>query len=94
MIVVYNACGTLIIDLHPARPSTAQASLNILRCTLAPGGLAALQPLTDAVGPGWCFTIIALIQGLTAIACVIIVRVWGEDWRRIRQSWEASKEPS
>ena len=86
MIVVFNACGTLIIDLHPSQPSTAQASLNIVRCTLAAGSLAALQPLIDAIGAGWCFTLVALLTGGTAAGCVVIARIWGEPWRRKRQS--------
>ena len=91
IIVIYNACGTLVVDLHPLSPATAQASLNIVRCTLAAASLAALQPLLDAVGSGWCFTIIALVTGGTAAVCVIIARVWGERWRRERQSSRASE---
>lgn len=86
IIVIYNKCGTLLIDLHPSRPSTAQASFNLVRCTFAAGGLAALQPLINAMGTGWCFTIVALATGGTAAACIIIARVWGEHWRRQRQS--------
>ena len=90
--IVFNACGTLLIDLHPSRPSTAQASLNVVRCTFAAGGLAALQPLIDAVGSGWSFTIIALVTGGTAIPGVIIGRIWGDDWRRQRQSLQSGEE--
>ena len=91
MIVIYNACGTLAVDLHPLSPATAQASLNIARCTLAAASLAVLQPLMDAVGAGWCFTIIALITGGTAAVCVLIARFWGERWRRERQSSQTSE---
>ena len=90
--IVFNACGTLLIDLHPLRPSTAQASLNIVRCTFAAGGLAALQPLINAVGSGWCFTMIALVTGGTATAGVIIGRIWGEVWRRQRQTSQSGEE--
>ncbi len=83
--VIFNACGTLIVDLHPLRPSTAQAAVNLVRCAFAAGGLAALQPLIDAVGAGWCYTIFALLTGGTALACVVFGRIWGEKWRRQRQ---------
>ncbi len=92
MTIIFNACGTLLVDLHPSRPSTAQAALNIVRCTFAAGGLAALQPLIDAVGVGWCYTMTALVTGGTATACVIIGRVWGEKWRRQRQSSQSREE--
>ena len=92
MIVIYNACGTLIIDPHPARPATAQASLNIVRCTLAAASLAALQPLLDAVGVGWCFSIAAMVTGGTAVLCMVVVRIWGEWWRRERQNGHGGEE--
>ncbi|KIX96394.1 uncharacterized protein Z520_07660 [Fonsecaea multimorphosa CBS 102226] len=85
MTIVFNACGTLLVDLHPTRPSTAQAALNLLRCAFAAAELAALQPLIDAVGPGWCYTVIALVTGGVAGVCVVVGRVWGEIWRRQRQ---------
>lgn len=91
--IIFNACGTLLVDLHPSSPSTAQASLNIVRCAFAAGGLAALQPLIDAVGVGWCFSIIALVTGGTATACVFVGRGWGEHWRRQRQSIQNDQEP-
>ena len=82
-----------MIDLHPSRPSTAQASMSIVRCTLAAGNLAALQPFINADGVGWCFTIVALVTGGTAVAGAITVRIWGERWRRKRQSMQTGGEP-
>ena len=93
IIIIFNACGTLIVDLHPSRPSTAQASMNIVRCTFAAGSVAALQQLINAVGVGWCFTIVALVTGVTAVACVITARIWGERWRKQRQSLQTGEEP-
>ena len=59
-----QALGTLLTDLNPDQPSTAAASANIVRCVLAAGALAALQPIIDAVGAGWCFTIFGVLCGL------------------------------
>ncbi|OAL28876.1 hypothetical protein AYO20_09356 [Fonsecaea nubica] len=88
MTVIFNACGTLLVDLHPSYPSTAQAALNLLRCAFAAGELAALQPLIDAVGPGWCYTVIAVFTGCVSGICVVVGWVWGEAWRRQRQRHE------
>ncbi|OAP54851.1 hypothetical protein AYL99_11299 [Fonsecaea erecta] len=90
MTVVFNACGTLLVDLHPTRPLTAQAALNLLRCALAAAGLAALQPLIDAIGPGWCYTVIALVTGGVASTCVVIGRIWGDIWRIRRHDKQRS----
>ncbi|KIW93379.1 uncharacterized protein Z519_05984 [Cladophialophora bantiana CBS 173.52] len=92
MTIVFNACGTLLVDLHSTRPSTAQAALNLLRCALAAGELAALQPLIDAIGTGWCYTVIALMTGGIAGVCVFIGRVWGETWRRQRDDIQNTTE--
>lgn len=32
---VFNACGTLLVDVNPTRPATASAAANLFRCLLA-----------------------------------------------------------
>ncbi|KAI9873713.1 MAG: hypothetical protein M1830_010695 [Pleopsidium flavum] len=78
-------CGTLLSDLHPLCPATAQASLNIVRCSLAAGGLAALESIIDHLGVGWCFTLFAAICA-TAIPILLAERQWGMNWRLARDS--------
>lgn len=53
--------GTLITDLNPSRSATAQASYNLVRGLLNAAGIAALQPVIEGVGVGWCFTIYAVV---------------------------------
>jgi hypothetical protein len=67
-------------DLHPLIPSTAQASMNIARCSLAAAGLAALQIMIDRLGAGWCFTIFAAFCASTGGLCWA-VWIKGEKWR-------------
>ena len=71
---------TLLVDIHPSSPSTAQASLNIVRCTLAAGGIAVLQIVIDAIGVGWSFTLIAGLC-LMSIPLVYAEIRWGPRWR-------------
>lgn len=92
--IIFNACGTLLVDLHPSRPSTAQAAANIVRCTFAAGGLAALQPLINAVGVGWCYTMVALVTGSSATACVVLGRLRGDNWRKHRESLQCGEGSS
>jgi hypothetical protein len=66
-------------DLHPLVPSTAQASMNIARCSLAAVGLAALQIMIDHLGAGWCFTIFAAFCASTGGLCWAIW-IKGEKW--------------
>jgi hypothetical protein len=76
-------CGTLLTDLNPDNPATAQASNNIIRCALSAAGLAALQVLISHVGPGWTFTIFAGMCLLT-VPLIYAEVCWGLEWRAAR----------
>ncbi|KAH9898723.1 major facilitator superfamily transporter [Xylariomycetidae sp. FL2044] len=80
---LFVAFGTLLTDLNPNRSSTAAASANIVRCALAAGGLALLQPLIDALGPGWYFTILGLLNALSGPLVLAEIKV-GPKWRASR----------
>ncbi|RYP51057.1 hypothetical protein DL768_003557 [Monosporascus sp. mg162] len=82
----FVALGTLLTDLNPDGPSTAAASANIVRCALAAASLAALQPIIDSVGAGWCFTIFGLLCSLCGPMLLLEMRM-GHRWRRAR--WAA-----
>ena len=73
-------CGTLLVDLHPKSPAAAQAANNIVRCSLAGGGLALLQLVLDTLGTGWTFT---LLGGLSMMCLGSAWLEWnyGQDWR-------------
>ncbi|KAI9646578.1 hypothetical protein NHQ30_004573 [Ciborinia camelliae] len=57
VVTCEKMCGTLLVDLNPKSPATAQAALNIIRCSFSAGGLAVLQILIERLGVGWCFTL-------------------------------------
>lgn len=80
---VFNMCGTLLTDIHPQNPATAQASSNIVRCTLSAAGLAALQELIARIGPGWTFTVFATLC-LTTVPMILAEIRWGRQWRQKR----------
>ncbi|KAI1119184.1 major facilitator superfamily transporter [Nemania sp. NC0429] len=82
--------GTLNTDLNPGRSSTAAASGNIVRCSLAAAGTAVLQPIIDAVGAGWCFTIFGLLLAACGPMLLFQIRV-GPKWRMLRRSKEAAE---
>ncbi|KAJ5663475.1 MFS general substrate transporter [Penicillium longicatenatum] len=67
--MTFNCCNTLLTDLNPKSPATAQAANNIVRCSLAGAGLAFLQVSLDAMGPGWTFTLLGgLCMGSLSLA--------------------------
>lgn len=74
-------CGTLVVDLHPRTPASAQAAINIVRCSLSAGGLGVLQVVIDSVGVGWCFTIFGGLC-LCMLAPIWTVQRYGMVWRK------------
>ncbi|KAI0544437.1 major facilitator superfamily transporter [Xylaria curta] len=83
--------GTLTTDLNPGRSSTAAASANILRAFLAAGGTAALQPIIDAVGAGWCFTIFGFLVAACGPLLLLQIRI-GPKWRESRKSRQVESD--
>lgn len=77
----FVACGTLLTDLNADKSSTVQASYNLVRCLVNAAGIAALQPLIDGVGVGWCFTIFAVV-GALCIPPFMLLRSKGLVWRK------------
>ena len=59
---IYN---TLLVDKNNRSPAAAQASSNIVRCTLAAVTVSFLQNMIDSFGIGWTFT---LMSGLCLLA--------------------------
>jgi len=76
--------STLLVDLHPDSPATAQAGLNIVRCSLSAAGLAVLQIILDGVGPGWCFTWFAILC-LGTLPLLWMEHEWGMGWRLAKE---------
>ncbi|KAH9893766.1 major facilitator superfamily domain-containing protein [Xylariomycetidae sp. FL2044] len=78
---VFTMCGTLLTDLNPKRSATAQAAYNLVRCLGAGAGIAALEPLVDAIDSGWTFGIYAILMfSQIPLAWLLISR--GMEWRR------------
>lgn len=80
---MFTALSTLLVDVNQECPSTAQAACNLVRCEMAAGYLAALDPLLRAIGPGWTFLVLAAILLLSA--SMLLALQWkGLHWRQKR----------
>ncbi|KAK7943107.1 uncharacterized protein PG986_012220 [Apiospora aurea] len=88
---LFGALGTLLTDLNPSQSSTAAASANIVRCSLAAASLAVVQIVIDAVGVGWCFTILGLLSGCCGPLLLLEMK-HGQKWRMSRKSNTPSQE--
>lgn len=84
--VLLQAYSALVVDIFPEQPSTIAASNNITRCGLSAAAVAALDPLVQALGSGWFFTAVALLDGGLCVVGVVILRRWGRRWRSRRKA--------
>lgn len=85
----FSGTNTLLIDLHRDKPATATAAVNLVRCLMSAGGVAAIVPMCKAMTPGWAFTFIALLYTVL-IAAVFWVMRCGMGWRECeRNKWTA-----
>ncbi|KAH8802636.1 multidrug resistance protein [Xylogone sp. PMI_703] len=75
MQLEFSIYNTLLVDKNHRNPAAAQASSNIVRCTLAAITVSFLQQMIDALGIGWTFTFMA---GL----CLFAVFLFAVDYHR------------
>ncbi|KAL8912457.1 MAG: hypothetical protein Q9171_002550 [Xanthocarpia ochracea] len=80
MVALFTMYGTLLTDLNQENPSSAQAAFNLVRCSLAAAGIAAINPLIDALDVGWCFTLYAGFC-LGTLPLVVALRRFGNERR-------------
>lgn len=80
----YTIYNTLLVDVYPESPSTAAAAASITRCAMAAAGVAILQPLLDAAGRGWYFTVLGIWSGGCGAVAVWFIQRKGMDWRTRR----------
>lgn len=80
----YTTYNTLLVDVFPESPSTAAAAASITRCAMAAAGVAVLQPLLDAAGRGWYFTLLGVWSGGFGAFAVWLLRKKGMQWRTRR----------
>ncbi|RDL29943.1 MFS general substrate transporter [Venustampulla echinocandica] len=83
----FQVLNILMVDIHPSKPSVATAANNFVRCEIGAVFSAIILPLTDAVGIGWAYTILALIFMVFNPVLLVIMRQ-GPKWRKERKEKE------
>lgn len=81
----------LIIDINPKSPAAAGAAFNLVRCLLAAGGAAIVNPLLNSIGRGWTGTLVALSWILLSV-CWWTVIILGPKWRKQAKKAESKQE--
>ena len=80
---IFTALNTLLVDLHPDCPSTAQAACNFVRCEMAAACLAALDALIRSIGPGLSFLLFGAAL-LLEFLVLLLLQLKGMRWRCAR----------
>ncbi|KAG6362471.1 hypothetical protein INS49_010701 [Diaporthe citri] len=89
---MFTALSTLLVDANQECPSTAQAACNLVRCEMAAGYLAALDPLLRAIGPGWTFLLLAGVL-LLSVIMLLALQCKGLHWRQKRSGAKPIQGP-
>lgn len=85
---MFFAFNTLLLDVHPGRPSTVAAAASLVRSGLSGIGMAMLPPLLNALDYGWYFTLLAAFVGVFQGLGMLTLRRWGMTWRQKRRATE------
>lgn len=71
---------TLVTDLCPGRGASSTAINNLVRCGLGAVGVAFVETMIAAVGPGPAFLGLALVT-VIFVPLVVVNWFWGMEWR-------------
>lgn len=77
---IFTINSALVIDLYPGASASATAVNNLMRCEVGAAGVAAIQPIIDAISAKYAFLLLAGITLLMVPLLSIELR-WGAGWR-------------
>ncbi|KAJ5826381.1 hypothetical protein N7474_003519 [Penicillium riverlandense] len=77
---IFTINSALVIDLYPGASASATAVNNLMRCEVGAAGVAAVQPIIDALTAKWAFLLLAGVT-LHMVPLLLIEMRWGAGWR-------------
>lgn len=90
----FHALNTLLVDLNRTSPGGATATMNLARCWMGAGGVAAVIPLQERIGVGWTGVLVAGIWALISPFIFLVIKS-GPEWRerkRLKQEERKREE--
>ena len=79
-----SVVSTLVVDIFPKEAASATAAINLLRCLMGAGGVAAVLPLVNAIGAGWTFTVLTGMS-IAGLGLVVLQMGYGRKRRLSRE---------
>lgn len=91
LIAGFQVLNVLMVDLFPSDATSATAASNVVRCLLGAASSAAILPMTEALGNGWAYTILALIFAVSCLGLVVMMK-YGIKWRKEKKEKMIEKQ--
>jgi multidrug resistance protein len=79
-MLIFGNIMTYLVDALPGRGSSGVALNNLFRMVLAAVATFVAEPLQNAIGYGWLYTILA-IGSVLAFGSILAIKKWGAHWR-------------
>ncbi|KAH7304037.1 major facilitator superfamily domain-containing protein [Stachybotrys elegans] len=89
--LLFFSFNTLLVDVHPDKPSTASAAASLVRSGLSGVGIAILQPMREALGWGGYFTLLAGLICVLQGTGMLVLSKYGQAWREKRRESEMAR---
>jgi multidrug resistance protein len=83
----FQPLAALVIDINPQRPAASTAAFNLVRCSLAAGGVGLVNLMLNSLRRGWTSTMLAFIWVGMSV-CWWAVIVFGPRWRKEKKEKE------
>lgn len=85
LIAGFQVLNVLMVDIYPTQATSATAASNVVRCLLGAAASAAIIPMSDAMGNGWAYTLLAMLFAISCLGLVVFMKS-GVQWRRAREA--------
>jgi hypothetical protein len=72
----------MLTEFLPKRSSSGVAVNNFVRNIFSCIGAIVAQPIINAIGNGWLFTILGLVSWVTGYLCIWALKRYGPEWRK------------
>jgi hypothetical protein len=84
LIAGTQALNVLMVDIYPGKPATATAANNVVRCLLGAAASAAIVPMSEAMGNGWAYTLLAVLFVVSSVGPALTMK-YGIKWRKAKK---------
>lgn len=78
-MLVFGSATTMLTEMMPQKSSNGVALNNFVRNIFSFAGTFLADPLINAIGNGWLFTILGIIAALSSVV-ILLMRRYGEQW--------------